>query len=82
MVYGAPLNTHCTALDGRPECGFRTPCALADELEAAEGGTALDSVEAGRAWGQPQHLSNLAAPPVAAPGVACLINTLLKIKEP
>jgi len=40
MVYGAPLNTHCTALDGRRECGFRTPCALADELEAAEGGTA------------------------------------------
>jgi hypothetical protein len=38
VVYGPPLNTHCTALEGPAAVRISNARALADELEAAQGG--------------------------------------------
>ena len=37
-VYGPPLNTHCTALEGPAAVRISNARALADEREAAQGG--------------------------------------------
>jgi hypothetical protein len=37
-VYGPPLNTHCTALEGPAAVRISNARALADELDAAQGG--------------------------------------------
>jgi len=65
MVYGAAQHTlHGTGRAAR----VRISNALRTGRRArgGRGRDCVDSVEVVRAWGQPQHLSNLAAPPVGS----------------